>query len=100
MSFGEFGLQSRSYAFMKCGAGQIAGSTSAKQGPNIPCEAVRLAPHPDNSGNAYAGGSNISTIEGYPITSDTGWIPITNLNLLYFIMDNDTDHVQYMYVGP
>lgn len=86
--------------------GELAGSTSAAQLPNVPCELARFKAHADNAGNVYLGtSSSVTKADGSTDTTtglqlaagdDTGWLPITNLNILYRISDNAGDDLTYL----
>lgn len=87
------------------GTGELAGSTTALQLPTLACKYARLKARTTNAGNVYIGLAGVTkpdgstdTTTGFSLTpgDDTGWIPITNLNLLYRICDNAADALTYM----
>ena len=84
--------------------GEVAGSASASQLPNIPCSRARLKANGDNAGNVYIGVAGVTvpdgstdTTTGFPLDAgdDTGWFPCANLNELYRICDNAGDDLTY-----
>lgn len=86
-------------------SGELAGATSATQLPDIDCVLVRFKALTGNVGNVYLGGAAVTVADGTTDTTtgieltpgdDTGWIPITNLNLLYRICDNAGDDLTYL----
>ena len=73
--------------------------------PNIPCSRVNIKALTNNSTNVYIGGSGVtvpgtSTNEtgGFTLDAgqDTGWMDISNLNLLWMITDANADDVSYI----
>lgn len=89
-----------SYSFGHFYAGRIAPSTVRAQLPNIPCEMALLKADPDNGGNIYIGGEDVSSGNGLPLAAGdvTGWIPIKNLNLLWCICSVAGQNLSYMIV--
>ena len=88
---------------VKCG--EVAGSTSASQFPNITCRMVRFKAHADNAGKVYIGGSGVTKVDGTTDTTtgyqlsageETPWFPVDNLNRFYRITDNAGDDVTYL----
>jgi len=88
---------------VKCG--EIAGATSATQMPDIPCKLARFSAVSGNAGSVYIGGAGVTIPDGTgDATSgmeiepgdETGWIPLPNLNLLYYICDNAGDDLTYL----
>jgi len=87
--------------------GELSGSVTAVQLPNIPCSKVNIKAQVSNTGNVYIGkagvtipdGSNDETT-GFELDSgqETGWIWIDNLNKLYRISDNAGDDLTYIAV--
>jgi hypothetical protein len=85
--------------------GERQGSTSAVQLPNVAGSLVRIVARSDNAGSVYVGSSGVTkpdgttdTTSGLELTAgqDTGWMPLTNLNVLYMICDNAGDDLTYM----
>lgn len=89
--------------------GEIAGSTTTAQLPNISCKYALIKAQVANAGNVYIGHSNVVTKAvgatnatcGLELDSgqDTGWLNISNLNELYLICDNAGDDVTYMVIS-
>lgn len=86
-------------------SGELQGSTSALQLPNIPCKLVKFKARDDNAGNVYIGISGVTKPDGTTDTTtgfqldagdDSGWIPVDNLNRLYRICDNAGDDLTYL----
>lgn len=85
--------------------GELAGSASAVQMPDKPCSRARVKACNDNTGAVCVGFSNSVTLPdgttdtttGFPLYAgdDTGWIEITNLNLLYYISATGDDLVYW-----
>lgn len=102
MSVGNlaYGGVQRSYSFPRAAAGRITGSTDRQQMPNVPCEQVFFRAHPDNTGNVYIGGNDVSSITGMPLAAGEWfpYAPIQNLNILYYVCDNTSDNLQYFIV--
>lgn len=86
-------------------SGERAGSVSAVQLPNVPCQMAWIKAVNSNSGNVYIGFSGVTVVDG---TTDTtsgfelddgeviGPLPIHNLNQLYMICDNTGDDITYL----
>jgi len=86
--------------------GELAGTVTAVQMPDIPCSKVKFKAVRSNSGNVYigvegvtkvAGGAN-NTTSGYELDAgeETDWLWIDNLNKLYRICDNAGDELVYV----
>lgn len=85
--------------------GELAGSATALQMPDISCQMVRFKAESSNAGGVYIGGSGVTVADGTTDTTtgfaleagdETGWIPINNLNRFYRICDNAGDDLTYM----
>ena len=86
--------------------GEIAGTTTAVQLPDIPCSKVKLKAVRSNSGNVYVGAEGLTkvtggannTTAGYELDAgeETDWLVIDNLNKLYRICDNAGDELVYI----
>lgn len=87
--------------------GELQGSATAVQLPDIPCKMVMFVAQSANTGNVYLGfASTVTVAQGAEDNQTTGfelaasaqtpWIPVSNLNQLYLIADNATDDVLYM----
>jgi len=89
--------------------GELAGSTTAVQFPDIPCRMVWIKAQIANATNVYIGTSASVTLAAgtTDVTSGLeldagemiGPIPIHNLNMLWRICDAAGDDVTYMAVG-
>jgi hypothetical protein len=86
-------------------SGELQGSATAAQLPNIQCSMVRFSALKSNAGNVYLGGSGVTVPDGTTDATsgleltpgcDTGWISILNLNLFYRICDNAGDDLTYL----
>lgn len=86
-------------------AGELQGSATALQLPDITCAIVKFKALASNAGNVYLGGAGATVPNGTTdITSglelapgdDSGWIPIDNLNRFYRICDNAGDDLTYI----
>lgn len=85
--------------------GEVAGSATALQLPDIPCRMVKFKATNSNVGDVYLGDSGVTIPDGtLDATSglelqpgdDSGWFLIPNLNLLYLICDNAGDDLTYL----
>ena len=89
-----------SYTFPHFYAGNIPASAVRAQMPSIPCEMVRFKSDPDNDGQIYLGGDDVTTGIGWQLDAgdDTGWIPVHNLEEVYYICSDATQRLMYMIV--
>lgn len=88
--------------------GEVAGSASASQLPNIACHLVRIKACTSNAGSVYLGATGsvtkadgtTDTTTGFELVAgdDTGWMPVANLNQFWRICDNAGDDITYMAV--
>lgn len=97
-----------SYAtFTICKSGEVAGAVSATQMPdvNLGDGALCIQAAKSNVGNVYIGGAGVTKPNG--VTDQTTGIelepgvllqfmPVSNLNVYYFICDNAGDDILYM----
>jgi hypothetical protein len=86
-------------------SGEIQGSASAAQCPDLICRAVTFKANADNVGNVYIGGAGVTIPDG---TTDTtsgvemqpgDWMqfnPCSNINIFYYICDNTGDDFGYL----
>lgn len=93
---------------LKPGAhGELAGSATAVQMPDVDCYFVNFKALNDNAGNVYIGlSSSVTAVNGTTDTTsglqldagqETGWIPTGgNLNTFYRICDNAGDDLTYI----
>ena len=85
-------------------SGEVSGSTTAKQLPDVPGRRIFIQALPGNAGNVHVGAAGVTIPDG---TTDTTsglvmepgkgfdfWI--SNLNKLYIICDNAGDDIVYM----
>lgn len=88
---------------VKCG--EIQGATGATQMPNVPIKLVRFTALSDNTGSVYIGGPGVTVPNGTTDTTsglelqpgdDTGWMPMSNLNQLYYICGDITSGMTYL----
>ena len=86
-------------------SGEIVGSATAAQMPNIPCKRVKFKAVIGNAGNVYIGASGVTKVDGATDTTtgleldageDSGWIEVNNLNRFYYICDNAGDDLVYL----
>jgi hypothetical protein len=86
-------------------SGEIQGSATAAQMPDIPCRAVAFSAVSGNVGSVYLGGSGVTVPDGTTDTTSgleleagdmTQFIPVDNLNVFYYICDNAGDDIVYL----
>lgn len=94
-----------SNAISAIACGELAGSASAVQMPDVKCSYVRFKAVGSNAGYVYIGGASVTKVDGTTdITTgleldagdDTGWIPCGNMNLFWRICDNAGDDLTYL----
>ncbi len=87
--------------------GEVSGSITAKQLPSVACNLVRIRAQADNANDVYVGAVGVTkpngvtdVTSGFPLAAgeETGWIPVTNLDLIYIIGTLATDDISYMAV--
>lgn len=86
--------------------GELAGSATAAQGPDVQVSFVRFKAAFDNAGRVYLGASNGVTKKdgstdvttGYELSAgeETPWLPAENVNLFWYICDNAGDDLTYL----
>lgn len=93
------------HATLKPKSGELAGSVTASQMPDVPCKLVCFKAHADNAGKVYLGASGVTKVDG---TTDattgfqlaagesTPWIPVDNLSRLFRVCDNAGDDLTYL----
>ena len=95
-------------AYGKVQSGELAGSATALQMPDIPCRLVRFEAVVGNAGNVYIGGAGVTIVDGTTDTTSgieldagvhTDWMPVSNLNVFYRICDNAGDDLTYLALG-
>ena len=88
-------------------SGELQGSASALQLPDIPCRAVFFTAIASNAGKVYLGGPGVTVPDGTTDTTSgielqagdmTPFIPTSNLNKLYRICENAGDDLCYFLV--
>ena len=88
--------------------GELQGSATALQLPNVACKFVRFRAVLSNAGNVYVGGASVTKPDGTTDTTtglelsageDTGWIPASNLSIFYRICDNAGDDLCYLAIS-
>lgn len=96
-------VQNEKYGTPK--SGELQGSASALQMPDISCSLVSFKALGSNAGNVYIGVSGVTkpdgttdTTTGYELQpgDSTPWIPVSNLNVFYRICDNAGDDLTYL----
>lgn len=90
-------------------SGELAGSASALQMPDIACSKVNFKAVASNAGKVYIGGSTVTKVDGTTDATsgfelapgdETGWLSVANLNTFYRICDNAGDDLTYMAFPP
>jgi len=85
--------------------GELAGSATAVQMPDIDCQMVKFKAVIGNAGNVYIGGSGVTVVDGTTDTTsgleldageETPWLNVPNLNIFYRICDNAGDDLTYI----
>lgn len=85
--------------------GELAGSATALQMPDISCRLVMFKAVASNVGNVYIGIAGVTKVAGTTTTTagfeltpgdTTPYLPIDNLNRLYRICDNAGDDLTYI----
>lgn len=86
-------------------SGELAGSVTAVQMPDLETELINFKAVSSNVGNVYIGGAGVTKVDGTTDTTtgfelgageETGYIPVTNANILYRICDNAGDDLTYI----
>ena len=97
-------IQHEHTRYNKVVSGEIQGSVSAAQMPDVSCRAVTFRAATDNVGNVYIGGSGVTvpdgstdTTSGIPLEAGDWYqfVPCSNLNVFYYICDNAGDDLLY-----
>jgi hypothetical protein len=86
--------------------GELAGTATAVQMPDIPCAKVKFKAVKTNTGNVYIGGAGVTKVgggsnnetAGYELDAgeETDWLPVDNLNKFYRICDSAGDELVYI----
>jgi len=86
-------------------SGELAGSITEIQMPDIPCSVVKFKAVASNAGNVYVGAEDVTAVSGGTDTTtglelaageSTGWLIIDNLNRFWRICDNAGDDLTYL----
>jgi hypothetical protein len=94
--------------YNKVQSGEIAGSATAKQLPDISCRLVYFVAPNTNAGDVYIGGAGVTVPDGnqdatsgYELkaSAQSPGFQVSNLNLLYIICDNAGDDLVYIALG-
>lgn len=97
-----------SYSYGPPRSGELAGSATAAQMPNVPCCLVNFKAEAGNAGKVYIGGAGVTKAAGTTNTTcgwelsagdETGWLPTTDMNLFWRICDNAGDDLTYFYMA-
>jgi len=93
------------HAFTQPHTGELAGSVTAVQMPNLSCKLVKFKAAKTNTGLVYIGRAGVTKADGTTDTT-TGWYLAAgeetdawlclNLNEFYRICDNATDNLIYI----
>lgn len=88
--------------------GEQAGSATAVQMPSVSAQMVKFKALRSNTGNVYIGrSSGVTVADGSTDTTtglelgpgeDSGWIPVDNTNVFWYICNNATDDFTYMVI--
>lgn len=91
--------------FTSIASGELQGSATELQLPDVACKMVRFKACYNNAGRVYIGVDNVTKQDGTTDTTtglelnagdDTGWIPASNLNIFWRICDNAGDDLTYL----
>jgi hypothetical protein len=87
-------------------SGELAGSATAAQMPDVPCFQVWFKAKSGNPTFAYVGTSSAVTVPDATTDTTTGWeldaaeeigpLPCTNLNIFWYICDSADDEILYL----
>lgn len=86
-------------------SGELQGSITALQMPNIACSMVKFKAVGTNAGYVYVGGSGVTMPDGTTDATtgfeldageETGWLYIDNLSRCYRICTNAGDDLTYL----
>jgi hypothetical protein len=97
-----------SLSYNRVQTGELAGSATALQLPDIACKLVCFKALSDNVGKVYLGAAGVTVkngvtdvTTGYELgaSESTPWIPIDNLSRLFRICNNAGDTLTYIALG-
>lgn len=89
-------------------SGELQGSATALQMPDISCSMVKFKAVLSNAGNVYIGAAGVTKPDGTTEATtglelapgdDSGWLLVENLNKFYRICDNAGDDLTYLALG-
>ena len=95
-------------AFNRVQSGELQGSATALQMPDIDCRMVKFKAVSSNAGDVYIGGSGVTVVDGTTDTTsgfelgageESPWLLAYNLNIFYRICDNAGDDLTYIALG-
>ena len=98
------GSHGRVFPDMGFETGEVSGSITPKQLPEIKCEAVKIKAVGNNPTNVYVGQAGVHTVKaadredvGWELDAgeETPWYFIHNLNQLYIVSDATGDDIVY-----
>ncbi len=105
MGMGPDGVEDIYSRYSTVKSGELAGSATAAQMPDVGCRLVMFKAAASNAGNVYIGGSGVTVPDGSTDTTtgwelaageESGWLPVDNLNRFYRICDNAGDDLVYL----
>ena len=85
--------------------GELAGSATEVQMPDVKCWMVKFKAVATNAGKVYIGGEGVTVVDGttdalsgYELAAgeDTGWLLVDNLERFYRICNNAGDDLTYI----
>ena len=103
LASGQIREEPGTFGTIKCG--ELAGSATAVQMPDVTCYQVKFKAASDNSGNVYIGGAGVTVPNGATDATtgweldagqETEWLHVDNLNVFYRICNNAGDDLVYM----
>jgi len=99
-SFAYGGIQ-QAYSFNRFDVTGLGVTTARLRGPDFQVSMVNIKASAANGATVmvYIGGSTVDANNGWGLApgESTGWIPISNLNLIYFI-GSAAGAIKFMYV--
>lgn len=109
----EGSLRTRVQPYTTVRTGELVSTVTAvgtRQGPNVPCDMVKIKSRNLNVGYIHIGwNAGVSMTDGIEDTStgfilgpgdDTGWILVSNLNLLFYVGSVANERLTYIALGP
>lgn len=98
------------YASDNVKTGRLKATTSANKMPNVPCNLVKIKALSSNAASIYIGNSTVTLpvgggsdeTTGFELApgDESGWLPISNLEKLYRIGNNESDQLTYLALAP